>query len=238
MHMSIITTLALFSFSSCANDESYDYRGDWAFFEPDLLNDTTLLHANVTWYADESVPDKLLTGLRDAAEEWRLVMGCSYVPREQQSPAQVDIQFSCTPIESQRATVTRGENVARTMYVDLEPEYCSNGGIALAEYAWIRALGFPEQNQWVSSVGNGFRASCAADGRTISGIKYAELDGFRIWAKNAGAPGCGANEPGWSWVTEPDRYKTAPNETIVNEWLHLSPADQQASNILPRLRPN
>ena len=228
-----IAALSLSVLASCEKDEPYDERAPWRFYEPDISRSIPIAHGDLTWYADDSISSELLTSLKVAAEEWRLVMGCNYTPRQSILPDKTDIQFSCKETDRQRAEVTLGTD--NILHVDLTQLYCETSGITFARYAWVRALGFPEAHDSDAPMTSGLDAAYYRMSGTPSEIERMELDGYRIWAKNNGAKGCGSNEIDWSWVSDPNQYRTHPNVKDVNAWLQMNYHDQQTSNILPRV---
>lgn len=239
----LIATLSLLSFTGCDCSHcppSGVMSPEWFLFEPKLHPEVPFPHGEISWAVDDSVPEALTSSLVSSAEEWRLVLGCNFNATQVSPAPDTHILFSCADDDhlvggSYSATwvYADGFQEDNSRHVILAPRFCKTGGNALSQHAWSSALGFPsDQDSSDTWAIMGFSIDIEQRGGKQKPISGLELDGLRIFAKKMGAPGCGENEPKWSWDKKSVPYYTHPSENDIDKWLQLSSDEQAESSIL------
>lgn len=207
----------------CAGE--VDNRPDWSLYIPKL--DTVGEYTDsVRWRVESSVTDgwiggpELEAGLLQTTDSWSKALACGTKIEHVSDPDAANLVFHCMPDPddapfSENDLITVGIDEDGTRHVAVDPDWCRGGGREFHTYVMGRGLGFAPQSVYHKSVMRGVSLTHYGMDRD-NGIETEELDGFRIWALRHSAPGCGAEDPKWSWEQDPDRYKSYPDSSDLN----------------------
>lgn len=214
-----MTTILLSLLLGCSSEQptrALDRR-DWELYTP-AFDREPILPSTITWSADPELVD----GLTAAGSEWRQHLSCGVELRRVDGDADVD--FRCEDFEIVPNTEARSLSFPREGHISVNPQACARGGHELMIHAWGHALGLQHREEWfdtrMSAVGIVLeqRYNAEVDGSWDP----VETDGFRIWALQSGAPGCGPDELEWSWITDPDLYRNPPPIDVAERLIELS----------------
>jgi hypothetical protein len=193
----------------------------WAYHPPTLARDGLLPLAmgEVRWAFDDSAawtdPAAMQAVTREAAGLWRAPLACGVRLTEVPVGDAPDVVLRCEPFEETvpfdvLSTQVTWEGGHKQVLVRIQPERCVRPSRALALHAFGNGLGFDaaEAREAGAQLVMGpevrrpfLYGDLVRDDQVFEGQ---ERDGFRIWALERGAPGCGAEDPPWSW-DDPER---------------------------------
>jgi hypothetical protein len=203
-----------------------DYRADWSLHTP-TFDSAGVQREQLVWRV-ESAPGHELgalaleRGLKLAEPEWENALSCGTKIKQASTEEEADVVFRCKNLgesgaweENYHMRIEDDGNVRR---IDIESDWCETSGHQFYTYVMGRALGMARTSLSYCSVMNGF--SLTKWFKTDdAGICDMERDGLRIWSLQHGAPGCGAEDPQWSWEKYPDLYKSYPDDEELEQLL-------------------
>jgi hypothetical protein len=201
--------LALFG---CSEPTPDGIRGHWELYRPELVF-MPPLNREVTW----SAPPEMVDSLQKAADQWTLHLSCGVNLKYVETGG--ELQFQCAePVNTNGYHL---EEIGWEEYglVSIGEKYCERLPIQHAVHAWGHQLGFGEQFKWYPVTMDGIDVNLTKYGNKSRGWRPFETDGFRIWAHQNGAPGCGNRELPWSWQKNPEIYLEHPTRAEANEML-------------------
>ena len=161
-------------------------------------------------------PDSMHREIQAAVPLWRKPLGCGVqfieVPVVSDKPEELpDLIFRCETNGSRKESEV-DMTMERTQYgwsqaiVRIDPARCATGGRPFALHAVGHGLGFQEEPVWgghlypeIMDKGIAVHNPFPSKEKYYDSINGRELDALRIWALEQGAPGCGADDPLWSW---------------------------------------
>jgi hypothetical protein len=207
----MITTLILFL--ACVNDKprQEDIRPDWVLYTPPLHLKSPI-NREITW----SAPEGVRVALQRAADDWNVHLSCGLRLKRVETGG--DVTFVCgkpdfNPFESE--VLGMGDNGKQV----IASSYCKMLPHAAAVHAWGHSLGFDDNFETFQSVLSPHHSYTYEERPKKPVWGNIETDGFRIWAKRNGAPGCGNKELPWSWQKYPDFYLEHPTAKEANKLL-------------------
>lgn len=194
------------SLLACVSD---DYRMSWTQHEPTW--DFPSPSGDVTWKIDGGSTPFRERRFEQALDEWRISMSCIFEPKRSDTDAQATITFSCSEppySTADHGRITTGRRVDDgRLVVWVSPELCDSAGDVFFMHAVGHAIGLADKQMWYPSTMDQFSIM---PGSWDGDFPSLERDGMRIWALNQGAPGCGSDDPRWSWESNPDYYSGEP----------------------------
>ena len=206
----------LFLSSGCLEQRVEDGH-HWHYEAPTLARDglKPLEMGEVSWAFDPSEewtdPTGMAAAVRDAASGWRKPLACGVDLVEVNPQDSPDILFRCEPFaerDVENGALEVSNTVAggrKQMVVKINPVWCLKPNRPFALHAFGHGLGFEEPATVLIYQAVMDRvmvmdwASKMEDFEDYQNLKGRELDSFRIWSLEQGAPGCGTEDPLWSW---------------------------------------
>ena len=167
----------------------------WAFDTTTTVVDSTRMHESI----------------RSAAPLWRTPLGCGVQLKEVNLGDQPDVVFRCEQIENYEHNGDLEVDFVKALgekhqsVVKIDSKICKKAGLSRALHVWGHGLGFddPLEFQLYPSIMSPgaifFDPPESSQKKYYLGLNGRELDALRIWALEQGAPGCGADDPLWSW---------------------------------------
>lgn len=198
-------------------DQPIDPRQDWELFVP-IGGPDLQMRPTIRWYSDSSI-----SGLAsESARDWELHLSCGIDLVQVESPYDADVSITCDDFEHVGSSFLMTDDHGK---VTLTAQACAAGGGLMMQYAFALALGFSQQPTWFdnATMGNKAWLELMQSGSEIQSWSMIETDGWRAWALQRGAPGCGPDELGWSWIVYPDFYRTSPTHDVAQQLVDLSP---------------
>ena len=199
----------------------YDTRQDWELFSP-IGGPDFQAQTKISWFADSSISDRALK----ASNEWEIHASCGIDLIKVDDPREADINLTCNDFASENSSFLMTD---RSGNVTLSEHACASGGDAMMRYAFAAAMGFPQQFVWFDNVADGFTAWGELNNIESNGWSNIETDGWRVWALERGAPGCGESELEWSWIKDPLFYRTPPNQETADRLISLASGADKAN---------
>ena len=199
----------------------FDSRQDWELFSP-IGGPDFQAQTKISWFADPSISDRALK----ASNEWEIHTSCGIDLIKVDDPRQADINITCDDFASENSSFLMTD---RSGNVTLSEHACASGGDAMMRYAFAAAMGFPQQFVWYGNIADGSSAWLELNGYESYRWTNIETDGWRAWALERGAPGCGEGELEWSWIKDPLLYRTPPNQETAGRLISLASGADKAN---------
>jgi hypothetical protein len=181
----------------------------WTLHEPTW--DFEPPHGELTWTVRWGSSPERNVKFEDALDEWKLSMGCMFDPKQVDPSEHADLVFSCmeppTWPDDQGTMATGIEEDGKTVHVIVRADLCDSGGNMLFMHAAGHGIGLSDLTEWYPNVMS--QVSLMPDWWNDE-VPRMERDGTRIWAHDHGAPGCGTDDPRWSWELDPGYYSSHP----------------------------
>lgn len=208
--------LLLLACSNAPNtvESTYDPRPDWELFVPEEER-TIQVPSTVRWYSDPSIASKVAPAARD----WELHLSCGMIFKQVDDPTMSDITISCADFPSEGGSFLMDNGMGG---ITLTQQACDAGGPTVMRWALAMGMGFKQQFRWYDNEASGTGAGLELHGYPDNGWSPFETDGWRAWALERGAPGCGEDELEWSWIEDPNLYKTPPTPEAAQHLIELS----------------
>lgn len=213
MNNSLYRPIPLLAIIACGHSAEHDERRDWELYEPIVDASHDLMQGELTWSAVD-VPSALHDSIPSVGAEWSHVLECGLTLREVDPTVErPDVIFSCGEVagaatpDVDSLSATRGPN--GSLVVTVSVAQCQSPQTMLARHALGHALGLVDDVRWYQTT---MGTMDLATGTPDSGFSPMEIDGFRIWAHERGAPGCGKDELQWSWIESPEAYHEHPSD--------------------------
>lgn len=198
------------------NEPTIDTRQDWELFSPSGGPDQGF-GRTIRWYADPRISSRAEASARD----WELHLSCGFDLVQVGDPQVADVTLSCGDFEgADPAFIMVGEPGSIT----LSDRACSDPGASMLQHAFSLGLGFEQQFTWFDNATMGNRAwlEMIDPAAEVQGWSMIETDGWRAWALERGAPGCGDAEIEWSWIADPSFYRSPPAPDVALALIKLS----------------
>jgi len=215
----MVFSFSLLILSAGCSEERIEDGRHWYYDLPILATEglKPLEMGEVRWAFDPSEewtdPNRMAAAIRGATSGWQKPLACGVDFVEVKPQDNPDILFRCEPYYPE----LRGENLViettvtevsgkKQVVVKINPEWCLKPNRPFALHAFGHGLGFEEP-------GFGIHPYPAVMDRIaiqpwlkdyayfehMQDFEARELDSFRIWSLEQGAPGCGTDDPPWSW---------------------------------------
>jgi len=192
----------------------FDARQDWELFSP-IGGPDLQTQAKISWFADSPISDRALK----ASNEWEIHTSCGIDLIKVDDPREADISLACDDFASENSSFLMADKEGN---FTLSKRACASGGDAMMRFVFAIAMGFPQQFVWFENQADGSSAWGELNNIESNGWSNIETDGWRVWALEHGAPGCGKDELEWSWIKDPLFYKTPPNQETADRLINLS----------------
>jgi len=214
----MVFSFSLLILSAGCSEERIEDGRHWYYDPPNLAPDglRPLAMGEARWAFDPSEewtdPKPMAAAIRDAASGWQKPLACGVDLVEVSPQDNPDILFRCEPYYPERAsenlvieTVTTEVSGKKQVVVKINPEWCLKPNRPFALHVVGHGLGFkdPEVPHLYSAIMDQVAIqpwlSTYAYFKEMHNFEGRELDSFRIWSLEHGAPGCGTDDPLWSW---------------------------------------
>lgn len=156
-------------------------------------------------------PTAMRRAIQESAPLWHKPLGCGVELMEVKITDTPDIVFRCEPSDGfghngyLEVAFVKGLEEKNQTIVRIDPKLCKRANRSLALNVVGHGLGFeegPNVRLFPSIMDLGtinWDQNSGDQARYYDSINGQELDALRIWALEQGAPGCGADDPLWSW---------------------------------------
>jgi len=214
--MLLSTSVLILNLFGCEAADPIEDGRHWYHDPPILASERLqpLKMGTVKWAFDPgseySDTKKMHFQIQAAAPMWYEPLGCGVNLVEVALEDQPDLIFRCEENENYNENrelemiLVEVANGKFQAIVKIEPERCRKAASRpFALHAVGHGLGFEEPSfggrEYPAIMNKSVSAHRVFDSEYLQSINGRELDALRIWSLEQGAPGCGAEDPLWSW---------------------------------------
>jgi hypothetical protein len=207
---------SLFLLIGCQQDKGIDYRMSWELYVPAVDHDRPPQLGEMTWAMIEGTP-LLESKISKIGTKWSRALECGITMTQvDQNLKEPDVIFTCEQLHGQTSSIENNRlhfdyDTSNTLNIIINAADCENPDNMLVRHAIGHALGFIDEFKWHQTVMG--TLDLVLEGPD-TGFFPMEIDGFRAWAHEQGAPGCGDKELPWSWEAYPNMYSSHPDKSI------------------------
>lgn len=169
------------------------------------------------WSILEGSNPERVSKFSKALDDWRISMSCSFDPVHVDRDENLDLLILCSdpPFSyADHGKIATGRDDSKNVAaIWVRPDLCDNAGPLFFLHATGHGIGLADSQRWYPTTMDGFSIMPEAwDGN----FPELERDGMRIFSLKNGAPGCGDEDPKWSWEIDPDYYSAYPKTPPVD----------------------
>ena len=197
--------------TACQQSNDYDYRMSWELYVPAVDHNRPAGLDDTTWAVIAGSP-KLESSIIRMGAKWNSVLECGAAMKQVDPDIKVpDVVFTCGQSSGRTSSIHNNRlhfnHDTASLTVIINDEDCADPDNMLIRHAIGHALGFADETKWYQTVMGTLDFSLDSPD---SGFSPMEIDGFRVWAHEQGAPGCGDKKLPWSWEAFPNMYHAHP----------------------------